>query len=419
MEYFEIIGGLPLSGSVSLQGSKNGLLPVLAASIIAGDVCEITNVPLISDLDVSVRILRALGCKAGINGDTALVDSSCADKCVISDELMREMRSSVVYLGALLARFGEAEISLPGGCKLGPRPIDMHLAALEKLGAEIKVDGGRISCRAARLRGAEINFETVSVGATENAMIAACAAEGTSVITNAAREPEIPALQAFLNAIGGDVAGAGTNTIKIRGKGRFHGARYRVLPDRIAGLTVLSAAAACGGRVELYGCVPGDMEPALASLHEMGCRLELADSCVAISGGGALTACRPVKTAPFPGFPTDAQPVVMAACLKAKGASVFVENIFEHRFAHIPELRRMGAEIICSCNTAAVMGVERLGGANLASPDLRGGAALVIAALSAEGESRVYGLEHIDRGYESMEKLFSSLGAKISRRKEE
>jgi UDP-N-acetylglucosamine 1-carboxyvinyltransferase len=419
MEYFDICGGLPINGSVRLQGSKNGLLPVLAASVLAGGECIITNVPRISDLDVSIKILRSLGCKAEISGDTVSVDSAGADKCVISDELMREMRSSVVYLGALLARFGEAEISLPGGCKLGPRPIDMHLSALRKLGAEIDVDGGRICCRAPRLRGTDINFETVSVGATENAMIAACAAEGTTIITNAAREPEIPALQSFLNAIGGEVSGAGTNTIRIAGKKVFHGANHRVLPDRIAGLTVLSAAAACGGKVELRGCVPGDMEPVLSSLSEMGCGLELTKDSVTLFGGGALTACRPVKTAPFPGFPTDAQPVLMAACLKAKGTSVFVENIFEHRFAQIPEFKRMGAEIIASCNTAAVMGVERLSGASLASPDLRGGAALVIAALSAEGESRVYGLEHIDRGYEKMEEVFSSLGAKITRRKEE
>ncbi len=419
MEYYEIIGGLPLGGSVKLQGSKNGLLPVLAASVLAGDECRIENVPRISDLDVSVKILRDLGCKAEIIGNTALVDSSGADKCTISDELMREMRSSVVYLGALLARFGEAEISLPGGCKLGPRPIDLHLSALKKLGAEVKLESGRISCRAKRLRGAEINFETVSVGATENAMIAASAAEGITVITNAAREPEIPALQSFLNAIGGDVSGAGTNTIKIRGVRRFHGAEHRVLPDRIVGLTILSAAAACGGSVTLHGCVPEDMEPALKTLHEMGCRLELGGDMVKISDGGKLNACRPIKTAAFPGFPTDAQPILMAASLKAKGTSVFVENIFEHRFAQIPEFRRMGAEIICSCNTAAVMGAEKLSGASLCSPDLRGGAALVTAALSAEGVSRVYGLEHIDRGYECMEEVYSSLGADIRRRKEE
>ena len=415
MDIFEINGGKPLCGSAAVQGSKNSVLPILAASLL-GDGCEIENCPALSDVDVALRILRRLGCSAEFKNGVATVAPTGREAVDIPDGLMREMRSSVIFLGAVLARSGEAEIYFPGGCRLGPRPIDMHLDALEKLGVEIETDGGRISCRAHKLRGAQINFDSVSVGATENAMLAAVLAEGETLISNAAREPEIVDLQNFLNKMGACVSGAGSNVIHIKGVRRLHGARHSVIPDRIAAATVLSAAAACGGNVELGRCRPDHMETVLKSLHEMGCELEIKPDSVALKRRGRLKAPRPIVTAAYPGFPTDAQPLLMAAGLTAEGSSVFVENIFENRYAQVPELRRMGADIITSGRVAAVVGVERLIGAEVEAADLRGGAALLIAAMSAEGYSRVAGAKHIDRGYECPEELFGSLGAKIKRK---
>lgn len=415
MEVFEIIGGGPLKGSVPVQGSKNSVLPILAASLL-GDGCEIANCPALSDVETALRILRRLGCGAELKNGIATVCPGGRAAADIPDGLMREMRSSVIFLGPVLARCGEAEIYFPGGCRLGPRPIDMHLAALKKLGAEIETDGGRISCRAAKLKGTQINFESVSVGATENAMLAAVLAEGDTLISNAAREPEIVDLQNFLNKMGARVRGAGSNVIHIRGVERLHGARHHVIPDRIVGATVLAAAAACGGNVELGRCRPADMETVLSSLSEMGCRIEPGRDSVKIERRGRLKAPRPVVTAAYPGFPTDAQPLLMAACLAAEGNSVFVENIFENRYAQVPELRRMGGKIITSGRAAAVTGVARLTGAEVEAADLRGGAALLIAAMSAEGRSRVAGLQFVDRGYEAPEAVFAALGAQIKRK---
>ncbi len=415
MEIFEICGGMPLHGSVAVQGSKNSVLPILAASLL-GDGCEIGNCPALSDVDTALRILQRLGCKAELkNGAVTVVP--CGGQTVdIPDGLMREMRSSVIFLGAVLARSGEAEIYFPGGCRLGPRPIDMHLAALEKLGAEISIDGGRISCRAPKLRGAQINFDSVSVGATENAMLAAVLAEGETLISNAAREPEIVDLQNFLNKMGADVNGAGSNVIHIKGVRRLHGTRHTVIPDRIVAATVLSAAAACGGKVELGRCRPGDIGAVLRSLREMGCSMKTDGDRIVLERRERLKAPRPIVTAAYPGFPTDAQPLLMAASLKAEGNSIFVENIFENRYAHIPEMRRMGATIIASGRAAAVVGAKKLMGAEVEAADLRGGAALLVSAMSAEGESLVAGGKYIDRGYECPEELFAELGAQIKRR---
>ena len=414
MEIFEISGGRPLYGSAVTQGSKNSVLPILAASLLGGS-SEISNCPDLSDVDTALRILRRLGCDAQFKNGIVTVAVTGREAIDIPDGLMREMRSSVIFLGAVLARSGEAEIYFPGGCRLGPRPIDMHLAALEKLGAEIEIDGGRISCRAAKLKGVQINFDSVSVGATENAMLAAVLAEGDTLISNAAREPEIVDLQNYLNKMGACVRGAGSNVIHIRGVRRLHGARHNVIPDRIAAATVLSAAAACGGKVELGKCRPGDMGAVLRSLREMGCRMELGSDKIVLERKGRLKAPRPIVTAAYPGFPTDAQPLLMAASLTAEGNSVFVENIFENRYAQVPELRRMGGIIITSGRAAAVTGVDRLMGAEVEAADLRGGAALLIAAMSAEGRSRVAGAKYIDRGYQCPEAVFASLGAQIKR----
>jgi len=415
MEIFEISGGRPLYGSAITQGSKNSVLPILAASLLGGG-SEISNCPDLADVDTALRILRRLGCSAEFENGVATVVPAGREAVDIPDGLMREMRSSVVFLGAVLARSGEAEIYFPGGCRLGPRPIDMHLAALEKLGAEIETDGGRISCRAHKLKGAQINFDSVSVGATENAMLAAVLAEGDTLISNAAREPEIVDLQNFLNKMGACVSGAGSNVIHIKGVRRLHGARHSVIPDRIAAATVLSAAAACGGKAELGRCRPEHMTAVLKSLSEMGCRIEVGNDSIVLERKGELKAPYPIITAAYPGFPTDAQPLLMAACLKAQGNSVFVENIFENRYAQVPELRRMGADIITSGRAAAVVGVEGLTGAEVEAADLRGGAALLTAAMSADGCSHVTGTKHIDRGYERPEELFGSLGAQIKRR---
>lgn len=418
MKIFEVSGCGPLRGSTVTQGSKNSVLPILAASMLGGG-SEISNCPELSDVEVSLRILRHLGCVCALRDGVVTVDATGANAVNIPDGLMREMRSSVIFLGAVLARHGEAEICFPGGCRLGPRPIDMHLAALKRLGAEIEADGGRISCRAAKLRGAQINFSSVSVGATENAMIAASLAEGETLIANAAREPEIVDLQNFLNKMGACISGAGSNVIHIKGVKELCGASHRVIPDRIAAATVLSAAAACGGRVELGRCRPQDMEAVLAVLGEMGCRMEIGSDSILLESIGRLKAPKPIVTAAHPGFPTDAQPLLMAASLKAEGNSVFIENIFENRYAHVPELRRMGAEIITSGRAAAVIGVERLAGAEVEAADLRGGAALLIAAMSAEGVSQIAGTEYIDRGYETPEAVFTELGAQIRRKEVE
>lgn len=415
MDIFEITGGKPLCGSVTVQGSKNSVLPILAASLL-GDGCEIDNCPALSDVDTALRILRRLGCGAELKNGVVTVVPTEREAVDIPDGLMREMRSSIIFLGAVLARSGEAEIYFPGGCRLGPRPIDMHLSALEKLGAVIVTDGGKISCRARKLKGAQINFDSVSVGATENAMLAAVLAEGETLISNAAREPEIVELQNFLNEMGACVSGAGGNVIHIKGVRRLHGARHSVIPDRIGAATVLSAAAACGGKVELGRCRPDHMEAVMKSLYEMGCLLDVKSDSIVLERHGRLKAPRPIITAAYPGFPTDAQPLLMASCLTAEGNSVFVENIFENRYAQVPELRRMGADIITSGRAAAVVGVEKLIGAEVEAADLRGGAALLIAAMSAQGCSRVAGVKHIDRGYECPEELFGSLGAQIKRR---
>lgn len=416
MEILEICGKTPLYGSVKAQGAKNSVLPILAASILCADECEIENCPNLSDVDIALDILRCLGCKAEFKNGTARVDAASASGIHIPDGLMREMRSSVIFLGAVTARFGEAEIYLPGGCKLGPRPIDLHLDALEKLGAKIHIDGGKINCRAKKLHGAEINFKFVSVGATENAMIAASFAEGETIITNAAREPEIVDLQNFLNKMGADISGAGGNIIKIRGKNEPHGTRHSVIPDRIAAATVLCAAAACGGKTEVYACEPESLAAVTGVLSEMGCDIETGGDWIRLSSQGRLKAPKPVKTETYPGFPTDAQPLLMAASLTAEGTSVFVENIFESRFAHVSELKRMGADIITSGRSAAVTGVKRLTAAEVEAPDLRGGAALMIAAMNAEGVSEIFGTQYINRGYEAPEEVFSSLGAKIRRK---
>ena len=375
MSYLSIEGGAPLHGELTIQGSKNSVLPVLAATILARDVCRIENCPRLRDVDASVAILRHLGCRVRRDGTALEVDTAPMARCDIPDELMREMRSSIIFLGAILARQGEAVLSYPGGCELGPRPIDLHLAALRELGAEITERYGELRCKAKCLRGTDITLAIPSVGATENAILAACGAEGTSVIYNAAREPEIVDLQALLRSMGA----------RVNGAVRLTGVDYRAVST------------------------------VALSLAESGCEVRSEADAVSLRSTGALRSVRPVRTAPYPGFPTDAQPVLMAALLRSEGCTVFVENIFENRYRHVDELSRMGAEIRVAGRVAVVNGVRTLHGAAVKCTDLRGGAALVIAGLSAEGTTRVTELTHIDRGYDAIERDLAALGAQIRR----
>ena len=415
MSILRVNGGRRLDGTVKVHGAKNSVLPILAATILSKSETVIRNCPDLTDVDAAVRILNRLGCSVTRDGDTVCVDSRQMTGCDIPDGLMREMRSSVIFLGAILARTGYAVLSMPGGCELGPRPIDMHLDALRALGADITEHGGNIICKADRLRGCRIDLAFPSVGATENSMLAASRAKGTTVITNAAREPEIWDLQRFLNKIGAKVFGAGSSIITVEGGDFGYSAEHKVIPDRIVSATYLCCAACCGGRVKVEGIIPNHLQTVCDALEEMGCTVIVGDDYVYIRAEDSLKAIRPVITRPYPGFPTDAQPPLMAACLKAEGTTAFVENIFENRYRHVDELKRMGADIRLEGRIAIVSGVKRLCAAPVTCTDLRGGAALIAAALGAEGESVISEVRHIDRGYENIEKALSEIGADIIR----
>ena len=410
-----ISGGKRLEGAVHVHGAKNSVLPILAATILSGSVSVIHNCPRLSDVDATVAILEHLGCRVSREGQTVTVDSSTLDRCDIPDHLMREMRSSVIFLGAVLARTGEARLCAPGGCELGPRPIDLHLAALRRLGADIREKGGDLRCRTKGLRGTEISLTIPSVGAPENAMLAACGAKGETVIYNAAREPEIVDLQQFLNACGARVRGAGSSAVVVEGGIPLHMAEYTVMADRICAATYLSAAAIAGGEIEVEG-VPRSQLVLITDLFSAaGCRIRAEERRIWLESDGRLRSVPPVRTAPYPGFPTDAQPPVMAALTKARGTTVFVETMFENRYRHTQELVRMGADIRVEGRVAEVCGAEKLHGANLEAADLRVGAALVVTALGAEGESRISGLHHIDRGYADLTERLAALGGAIYR----
>jgi UDP-N-acetylglucosamine 1-carboxyvinyltransferase len=415
MSHFLVEGGRRLSGEVQVQGAKNSVLPILAATLLSGGTTVLSGCPRLRDVAASVKILRYLGCDARWQGDGLTVDTAGLDRWEISDGLMREMRSSAVFLGAVLARCGQAELSYPGGCELGPRPIDLHISGLRQLGAEIREEGGALHCRAAKLRGCDIVLSLPSVGATENLMLAACGAEGTTRILNAAREPEIVDLQSFLRACGAEVSGAGSDQICITGGRTLHDCAYTVMPDRIAAATYLCAAASAGGEVRLLGAREEHLSTVTAALREAGCAIRSDAGGMTCRAPARLRAISPVRTAPYPGFPTDAQAVLMAALLRSQGTTVFEENIFENRYRHVDELTRMGGSIQVSGRVAVVTGVDCLHGAKVRSTDLRGGAALCVAALAAQGTSQVSGLHHIDRGYEDLARDLRCLGAEITR----
>ena len=413
MGEFLIEGGRPLDGTLRVQGAKNSVLPILAATILHCGTSVLHNCPRLRDVDASIRILRHLGCRADWEGDSLVVDTTDMACCEIPDHLMREMRSSVIFLGAILSRCGKANLSMPGGCELGPRPIDLHLSALRQLGARIQEGGGRLRCEAGELRGREITLSIPSVGATENVILASCACEGTTVLINAAREPEIRDLQEFLVGMGHKVHGAGSSTVMIQGRSPTHDSEHTIMPDRIVAATYLSAVAAAGGTVELRDVDYRHLATVTGALHEAGCQVHSTGNAILLRSSGELRGIRPVRTAPYPGFPTDAQAVLMAALLRSRGTTVFVENIFENRYRHVDELVRMGADIRVEGRVAVVCGVDHLQGAELRATDLRGGAALVVAALSARGESRVDCIQHIQRGYEDIARDLRALGGQI------
>lgn len=417
MQCYLVEGGKPLHGSIPISGAKNSVLPILAATLLTGGRTILHNCPDLRDVRSALEILEHLGCRTRRQGSDILVDSSGASRWDVPHALMREMRSSVIFLGPILARFGKARLSLPGGCEIGQRPIDLHLAALRRLGAEIREEGGDILCRAGDLRGREIILSFPSVGATENAMLTACACSGVTRIINAAREPEIADLQAFLQKAGADISGSGESVITVSGGMPRRDVEHTILPDRIETATYLCAAAACGGEVTLTETQPEQVGTVLQCLSEAGCTVRTAGRSITLLAPERLGHIAQVRTMPYPGFPTDAQAPLMAAACTGQGASVFLETIFENRYRHVSELARMGADIRVSGRTALVNGAA-LHGASVRCTDLRGGAALVIAALAARGESRIEDITHIDRGYEHLAEKLTALGGSIRRLEE-
>lgn len=411
MEFIRVCGGSKLQGTMRVQGAKNAVLPILAATLCTRASCELRGCPDITDVHTALEILRALGCAAAFAKGDIQVDARQASAGEISPALAGKMRSSVTFLGALLSCFGAACLPLPGGCVLGARPLDLHLQGLEALGAKVQLSDDRLRCRG-RLKGGTVILRYPSVGATENLLLAALGASEPVTILGAAREPEIEDLANFLNACGAKVSGAGSSRIRVR-SGVRRGCVYRVMPDRMAAASCLCAAAATGGSVRLKNARPEHLLPVLRTLTAAGCDIETAEDMIRLRAG-ALRAVPPIVTAPYPGFPTDAQAPVMAALLKAEGTTVFDETVFENRYRHVPALRRLGAQIRVRGSIASVRGVRRLYGADMTATDLRGGAAMLIAALSAEGESRIYAPEHLARGYEHVTENLRSLGAVLS-----
>ena len=414
-----IQGAHPLDGEMTVQGAKNAVLPILAATIINGGRNVIHNCPKLRDVEKTIDILEALGCRVLPLGNTIVVDSGTMDEFVIKESLMRQMRSSIFFLGAIIARCGEAVVSMPGGCEIGMRPVDLHLKGLKMLGIEITEENGYIICKANKLKGARIHLDFPSVGATENIMLAAVAAKGTTVVTNAAREPEIVDLQNFLCRMGASVKGAGTDTIVIEGGRRLYGIDYTIMPDRIAAGTYLACCGVAGGRVFLKNVCTADMTSMISVLGSMGAKLRQERNSILMTVPKRLKSFGTVRTMPYPGFPTDIQSPFLALSCFAEGTSVIVETIFENRFRNAEELVRMGADIRVDGKTAVVVGKKKLHGARVCACELRGGASLVTAALGAEGTTIVTNVEYIDRGYENFEKNLASCGADIKRISEE
>ncbi|HID56251.1 TPA: UDP-N-acetylglucosamine 1-carboxyvinyltransferase [Candidatus Poribacteria bacterium] len=419
MDLFVIRGGNRLKGEVELSGSKNATLPIeVAAAILADSPCKIRNAPDLRDVRFMGSLLEHLGVRVEYENSTLHIDPRTLSRYEAPYEFVSQMRASIYVLGPLLARFGKAKVSFPGGCAFGPRPVDLHIKGMEALGAKVRIEHGYIIAEAERLRGREMDLlgpHGSSVGATGNVMMAAALAEGVTMIRGAAREPEIVDLAQFLNAMGARIDGAGTPVITIHGVKELRGVEYTVIPDRIEAGTFMVATAITGGEVRIKGAVPQHLEAASEKLSEIGLSIEWEEDGVRVSRDGELRAVD-VRTSPFPGFPTDMQPIITSLLAVTPGISVITETVYYERFKHASELNRMGADIRIEANTAIIHGVERLSGAPVMASDLRSGAALVVAGLAAEGETIVSRVYHIDRGYEQLERKLKALGADISRR---
>ncbi len=416
MSCIYVEGGHKLNGEIDLQGAKNSCLPILAGTLVGKGISVIHNCPRLTDVEAAIKILNSLGCKTYWKGRDLIVDANDVNCDTISETLMREMRSSIVFLGAIIARMGTAELSSPGGCELGPRPIDLHIYGLKKLGVDIKEERGFIKCKVNnKLRGTKIVLPFPSVGATENIMIASVVAQGETIIHNAAQEPEIVDLANYLNSRGANIKGAGDSCIVINGVKKLGNTEHTVIPDRIVATTYLSAVAMTTGDVLLNKANPQDLDSIIPVIEEMGSRIFVEKDKIRIVSKDRVKAIKTIRTMPYPGFPTDAQAPIMALASIAKGTSVFVENIFENRYKHAIELNRMGADIKIEGKVAVVKGVDKLFGTTVKSHDLRGGASLVLAGLVADGVTKIEDIHHIERGYQDIDKVFKDLGAKISR----
>ncbi len=416
MQKLVIEGGVPLEGEVFLHGAKNSALPILAAVLLCDGETTLENCARLTDVFAACRILTHLGCRCTIRSHTVTVNVCDLRSDTIPEALMQEMRSSVIFLGAVLGRTGSCHISYPGGCELGPRPIDMHLEALQQMGARFHIHGGELDCTVPdRLHGAKIHLPFPSVGATENVMLAAVLAKGRTVLHNAAREPEICDLASFLRMGGAKISGDGESTIVIDGVEKLHGSTYRIMPDRIAGITYLGAAAITGGTICLRGTDAHPMENVLPMFEQMGCRLYPEPDRMHLLAPRRLHAVPSIQTMPHPGFPTDAQAIFMAMLSVANGVSVIEENIFENRYRHVDALVKMGAKIHVSGRIAVVTGTQTLSGASVSATDLRGGAAMVLAGLAANGKTEIRQISHIDRGYEAIETVLQGVGGRITR----
>ena len=414
MDKLKIAGGSRLNGEVRVAGAKNAALPILAASLLTAGELVLENVPQLADITTMGRLLAGMGARLVREGDRVVARADAVGAVEAPYELVKTMRASILVLGPLLARFGQARVSLPGGCAIGARPVDQHIKGLRALGARLDIEHGYIVAEAARLKGARIVTDMVTVTGTENLMMAAVLAEGETVIENAAREPEVVDLARCLNAMGARVRGAGTDRIVVEGVTRLAGATHRVLPDRIETGTFLVAAAACGGDVRLTGCAPETLDAVLDKLREAGAQVETGADWIRIVASARPKAVS-LRTVPFPGFPTDMQAQFMALDCVADGVGRITETIFENRFMHVLELQRLGAQIDIEGNTAIVRGVPRLSGARVMATDLRASASLVVAGLVAEGETVVDRIYHLDRGYDRMEQRLAALGARIER----
>lgn len=415
MGRFSVIGGEKLGGRIRIQGSKNSALPILAASVAVGRPCVIHNCPMLSDINAALNILKALGCEVHRSGNSVSIDSGRISPVTLPDSLTREMRSSIIFLGALISRMGEAVICMPGGCDIGIRPIDLHLSSLEKLGVVFSEEYGSIRCTCDKLKGARVTLSFPSVGATENIMLASIRCKGTTTIINAAREPEIADLANFLNSCGARISGAGESTIYIEGVEAFHPTQYTVMPDRIVACTYMAAAAVTGSELILEDVRTQQLASVIQCFEQCGCRITARQNRLRIISPSRLLPMETVRTMPYPGFPTDCQALITSMASIADGTTVICENIFENRFRHTAELNRMGADISVHDKVAVINGVKRLHGATVYAGDLRAGAALTVAGLCAEGTTTVENIHFIDRGYEALEKNLGYLGAKIKR----